>query len=374
MTKKNLFIEQATFFELNEEQREAEILRQEFVTFFNIDRLARLTLEEYAIGQANKNNLCYWIERRLHNIGSMLGSTSKKFGVYYEKRTQNIKWTRWTNHDFSIVRSTLLDLYMVGENLDLDSIRINPLSPMFKAKILCVYFPERYLNIFTESHLKFFLDKLGVAYEAKGDFVYLHGLLFKYKESECAFSSWSAVKFGHYLYSFFGEPPKKEVDMENLSVETAYDNEQNIKVDQIISRRKRVKKSVDIPLAKPKLFETAIGITYKRDNNKKVQAIVDAGYSCEIDLEHQSFLRRDGVHKYTEAHHLIPMTKANQDRFDHSLDIPANIVSLCSNCHNCLHYGANSEELLRKLFNKRQERLRSAGIEIAFEDLLDLYR
>jgi 5-methylcytosine-specific restriction protein A len=72
-----------------------------------------------------------------------------------------------------------------------------------------------------------------------------------------------------------------------------------------------------------------------------------------------------------EPHHLIPLQFQNQ--FAHSLDIEENIVSLCSNCHNQLHYGKGSNRILQKLFNERIGYLRKAGIVITFEELLDLY-
>ena len=40
---------------------------------------------------------------------------------------------------------------------------------------------------------------------------------------------------------------------------------------------------------------------------------------------------------YTEQHHLIPM--AYSDKFEVSLDVEVSIVSLCSTCHNHIHYG-----------------------------------
>jgi len=110
---------------------------------------------------------------------------------------------------------------------------------------------------------------------------------------------------------------------------------------------------------------------YVRDSRKSWQAVKDASYACEINSAHPTFKRKDGVHDYTEAHHLIP-TK-NQDRFpDIDLDNPANIVSLCSNCHNWIHYGEGAEMLIKKLHNQRKPRLKSAGLNMSIEEMLEL--
>ncbi len=57
---------------------------------------------------------------------------------------------------------------------------------------------------------------------------------------------------------------------------------------------------------------------------------------------------------------LIPLQY--EDEFECSLDVQANIVSLCSNCHNNIHYGADSKTLLVDLFNKRKDEIYKAGI------------
>ena len=73
-----------------------------------------------------------------------------------------------------------------------------------------------------------------------------------------------------------------------------------------------------------------------------------------------------------EPHHLIPL--AYSDRFEYSLDIEENIVSLCSNCHNEIHYGTESLKMVKQLFKKRKALLEKAGIEIEEETLLEMYK
>ena len=72
-----------------------------------------------------------------------------------------------------------------------------------------------------------------------------------------------------------------------------------------------------------------------------------------------------------EPHHLIPM--AFSDRFDVSLDVEENIVSLCSNCHNEIHYGKDARILIEKLYNQRKELLKNKKINITLEELFEMY-
>ena len=88
-------------------------------------------------------------------------------------------------------------------------------------------------------------------------------------------------------------------------------------------------------------------------------------------MSHPTFIRKKSDKKYTEPHHLIPM--AFSDEFDVSLDVEENIVSLCSNCHNQIHYGKDADVLLRKLYEERKDALASVGIKITLERLLEMY-
>ncbi|TGE31451.1 DUF3427 domain-containing protein [Desulfosporosinus sp. Sb-LF] len=112
-------------------------------------------------------------------------------------------------------------------------------------------------------------------------------------------------------------------------------------------------------------------LTYPRDRQTARNALAHAGYECEINRNHSLFKRKNSDKNYTEPHHLVPM--AYSDRFDVSLDVEENIVSLCSNCHNQLHYGEGAEELLKNLYDERKKEWEKVGIEIGLELLIEMY-
>lgn len=110
---------------------------------------------------------------------------------------------------------------------------------------------------------------------------------------------------------------------------------------------------------------------YPRDRLTAINALVHAAFLCEVDKEHPTFIRKNSDKNYTEPHHLVPMAYYNQ--FDVSLDVEENIVSLCSNCHNQIHYGKGSEELLQKLYDERIEYLEKVVIVIPLKELMEMY-
>lgn len=111
--------------------------------------------------------------------------------------------------------------------------------------------------------------------------------------------------------------------------------------------------------------------SYPRNKNISLNALKRANHKCEINNEHPSFIRKNTNNIYTEPHHLIPM--AYQDVFKYSLDVEANIVSLCSNCHNEIHYGKNTIDLVKKLFDLRKNELSQAGLDVDCEKLIKMY-
>ena len=111
--------------------------------------------------------------------------------------------------------------------------------------------------------------------------------------------------------------------------------------------------------------------SYPREKQRAINALNYAGHRCEINAEHESFIRRNSEQKYMEPHHLIPM--AFSERFDVSLDVEENIVSLCSNCHNEIHYGKDARILIEKLYNQRKELLKNKKLEVTLEELFEMY-
>ena len=101
-------------------------------------------------------------------------------------------------------------------------------------------------------------------------------------------------------------------------------------------------------------------------------ALCKAVFLCEVDAHHPVFTRKNGKENYTEPHHLVPLY-AQKDFPDINLDREQNIVSLCSYCHNLLHYGADIDNVLHKLYLSRKHLLSQIGIDISYEELKSYY-
>lgn len=127
-------------------------------------------------------------------------------------------------------------------------------------------------------------------------------------------------------------------------------------------------------------FSPVYRINYRIQDGRKViernartaaRALSMADFCCEIDAGHETFLRKkDGI-RYTEPLHLVPLTYAG--RFPVSLDVEANIVSLCPTCRCRICSGEDIRPYLKILYGRRREKLEDAGIRVTFEELLSMY-
>ncbi|PFJ09917.1 HNH endonuclease [Bacillus thuringiensis] len=130
----------------------------------------------------------------------------------------------------------------------------------------------------------------------------------------------------------------------------------------------------DIPKNVPSKSRGEGSGAYKRDFKTAKNAIVLANYKCEIDLNHEYFISKVTKRNYVEAHHLIPI--GFQDDFQKSIDVEANIISLCAHCHKKLHHAEYKviEPLIEKLYDARINRLNNCGITINKNELLNYYK
>lgn len=144
-------------------------------------------------------------------------------------------------------------------------------------------------------------------------------------------------------------------------------------IDVKIPKHKTKPQYNGTPKAKEKVSSSSnASEVYPRKQRTALNALEIADFKCEFDPAHRTFIRKRDSMPYTEPHHLVPLEY--HDKFDVSLDVEENIVSLCSTCHNQLHYGKDIEIILEPLYNSRQTLLAKAGIVITYNELLKMYK
>jgi hypothetical protein len=209
--------------------RDLEKLRREFEHKFPPNRIRNLSLDEYVEGKGNKDSFCYWVEWKTSELGRIQGSNASKFGVFFDKKVQRYKVTaKFKSENAAIIflREQIVRLLEAGRTNNLEVIRQIEISPMFKGKILFLYYPNKYLNIFSEDHIDHFLREIGLAMPNDDlDVLAKRELLRAFKSGDKIMSNWTTQEFMRFLYDAWRPLPKsskvpealrKYVDAENF--------------------------------------------------------------------------------------------------------------------------------------------------------------
>jgi len=188
--------------------------RGAFLNAFPLKRLKNLTLETYVIGLQSPT-FCSYVEAKTRYWAAIQGSPAIKFGIYFGLRKPNpnkqYQWTRkfGTSAEgaFAAVKAALLNLVREGARTspDFRAIDKNPLSQMFKAKILSLYFPERFLAICSKDHLEVTGGETGIPDTERWSEI--QSGLIDVKAANPVTNAWSNPKFMRFLVDTY--IPKK---------------------------------------------------------------------------------------------------------------------------------------------------------------------
>lgn len=195
--------------DIKKEYLRLERLRLDFVRSFSIEKIINISIDNYIEGKASKISFCYRMENELKGLGDMHGATAKKFGIYFNKKNNIYESSKKFGHidnAFHNIKLSIGELLESGQESNLDSIVKNPLSNMFKGKILSTYYPDKFLNILSSKYLDYYLDKLGIYYDSTENEVYKREYLLKFKNNDSVMRGWNNFLFSTFLYEQFGIP------------------------------------------------------------------------------------------------------------------------------------------------------------------------
>jgi hypothetical protein len=195
-------------------------VREEFVRRFPKEGLRDLTLEQYALGhEGTRDSFCYWLERETRYLGSILGGSAAKFGVYYGSDGEWHWNTRFKSPEeaaSSILNgiATLVAAAEEGRFDELDRLgrdHIGKLRYSLRCKPLNLYFPDEFLPIYTLHGLKHFLKLFGA--EPRGEVIKVNRQLLHLLRSQPEFDGVDTHEMMRFLYERF-PPPRESQDDE----------------------------------------------------------------------------------------------------------------------------------------------------------------
>ncbi len=291
--------------------KEQELLRKKFVEKYPISVIHTLDLYDYVIGYGSENkSFCYCIENDLMGYGDIHGATAHKFGVYFSRENEDYVTTQVWSKDLNVeeafvsIKKEIISLIGAGTTSNFDIINNAKISPMFKAKILATYYPEKYICIFSPEHIDHFCRVLDLKVVNLST-IEKNVAIVEFKNSNDKTKQWDNFTFQKFLY-FWKDPRVPE----NTFTEEQFENmlfATDINAGNI-SQQKYVK---------------------VRKLNQKIQANLKKEYAecCQIcgkayDGKYGAFV--------VEGHHIEYFSKSENNNAD-------NIILLCPNHHRIIH-------------------------------------
>lgn len=202
--------------DIKPEYKKIKKLVNNFKKDYPPNKVKLLQLDDYVTGKGDPTTFCNRIENELNNWGNIHGSTAKKFGIYFgvngddkdkKYRIGKAIFGSSVENAFENVKLSIIDLLKSKDNVKL--LKKSPISPMYKGKILSIYYPDEFLNIFSASHLNHFINILGLENKSKSE-IDKQAQLLKFKNNDLVMSKWSVFEFSRFLYKSFG-PPDNEL-------------------------------------------------------------------------------------------------------------------------------------------------------------------
>ncbi len=334
-----------------------------------------------------------------YGLQFLLKTDSETYNNIFLKELANILNTFFKeNYSGELLRNRLGELYEFGSSLRNllydsevsvnDKIRNNQWGSLLTSEIYTLFDDkaEEYLYTLDEISVDRMIQSLGIKVEDDLDLTERQSRLYFWRYCDDIIADWSIYKYYRFL-CFISDLSRKSIPYIQLpkpDVRKRIITEEN-KYEEELSADSFDTDTFDLsPIEEPRLREINVnakpsqGCLVPRNAEIKKRALARANYCCEIDKAHPTFVRRNSDKNYTEPHHLIPLEYSAQ--FKYTLDTGANIVSLCSNCHNQIHYGKDAEKLIIKLFEERKEALKVAkidetenGIKVDITQLLHMY-
>lgn len=148
--------------------QQIESIYENFTQRFSIDRLRNLDLNEYT-NLERENSFCYWLESKTIELGSILGGSSFKFGIYERKNekkplsakvcsddqyTWYAKYGDDRNEAFNIIKSKIIEIAEYAASGEFEQINNISIGEAYKWKIAFLYSNKSLIGVYKKECLQ----------------------------------------------------------------------------------------------------------------------------------------------------------------------------------------------------------------------------
>ncbi|MFC4267508.1 EVE domain-containing protein [Polaribacter marinivivus] len=190
-------------------------LKQEFLAYWSLEKLEVMTLDEYT-DTNRENSFCYWLEHITRDLGSIVGGSSYKFGIYKmgatsktesaTNRTNDGEYAWHTKYGataleaFNTIKSLIIRIANYAQEGNLNSIDDIDLGNAFKWKIAFLYGNYNCVNMFKLDALRIVASNLKIKFNNKTPISFFHKTILELKPQEEDY-----FKYCHRLWKQYQE-------------------------------------------------------------------------------------------------------------------------------------------------------------------------
>lgn len=152
---------------------------EQFLAEWPLERVERMTLDEYT--NVDKTSFCHWLESITHDLGSIWGGSSFKFGIFKRADTSKVetrvayksegeyawvgKYGNTKEEAFEKIKSIIVDVINFSRRKEFEEIDKIDLGTAYKWKIAFMYSNQSLLPIYKEEMLRNIINSRGLKVE-----------------------------------------------------------------------------------------------------------------------------------------------------------------------------------------------------------------
>ncbi|MCH4551372.1 AAA family ATPase [Aestuariibaculum lutulentum] len=188
-------------------------LKESFLENWPIQKLESMYLEEYT--NLDKDSFCYWVEHITRDLGSIVGGSSYKFGIYKRSSYSDVKeesnrttdgeyaWFKKYGENskeeaFNSIKSLIIRIAKAARNNDLKQIDDIDLGDGYKWKIAFLYGDYNCLNMFKLDALRVVATNLNIDYTNKTSISEFHRSILAQKPSDKDYFKYTSELWEQY--------------------------------------------------------------------------------------------------------------------------------------------------------------------------------
>lgn len=194
--------------EVREREKQANKWRENFISKYPRNSIISMQMNDYLIsrnGFGSQDSFCRRIDLELKTTYHIYSSNTwaEIYGIALKNGTQltlSKKFEFDGDYDkaFISIKNEIIDLLEAVDKNDYMVVELCKLHSYFKYMLLIIYFPEKVIQVCSESLLSRYCERVGIIFNSDKDMIYANRALIEWKNSVPEMAEWN-----NFILTFF---------------------------------------------------------------------------------------------------------------------------------------------------------------------------